>query len=194
MPASSPVKVDLTENNARRTGKPLQAQRLALFLLPLLATPSLAASPKAVSGHRSMRHFHPAVKRHLAAHEISIVDETGRVCMTLSAAKGTPSIRMFGPDGAERMTASLNASGYGSVQITNPNASSPVASLAVDDKGAHVKFARPGGASSYLFLNNAGESGAVFLDSSGKRSLDLLVTPSGATEVHRYDQPDKPIP
>jgi hypothetical protein len=141
-----------------------------------------------------MRHSHPATKRHLSAHEISIVDETSRVCMTLSAAKGTPSIRMFGPDGAERMTASLNASGYGSVQITNPNASSPVASLAVDDKGAHVKFDRPSGASSYLFLNNAGESGAVFLDSSGKRSLDLLVTPTGATEIHRYDQPDKPIP
>ena len=194
MLASSPVKVDLTENDARRMRKVPQAQRLALFLLPLLATSSsLAASPKAVSGHRSMRHSHPAAKRHLAVHEISIVDESGRVCMTLSAAKGAPSIRMFGPDGAERMTASLNASGYGSIQITNPNESSPVASLAVDDKGAHVKFDRPGGASSYLFLNNAGESGAVFLDSSGKRSLDLLVTPSGATEVHRYDQPDTPI-
>jgi len=194
MPKSSPVKVDLTENNARRIRKPPQVQRLALFLLPLLATSSLAASPKAASGHRSMRHSHPAVKRHLAAHEISIVDETGRVCMTLSAANGAPSIHMLGPDGAERMTASLNASGYGSIQITNPNESSPVASLAVDDKGAHVKFDRPGGASSYLFLNNAGESGAVFLNGSEKRSLDLLVTPTGATKVQRYDQPDKPIP
>lgn len=172
MLASSPVKVDLTENDARRMRKVPQAQRLALFLLPLLATSSsLAASPKAVSGHRSMRHSHPAAKRHLAVHEISIVDESGRVCMTLSAAKGTPSIRMFGPDGAERMTASLNASGYGSIQITNPNESSPVASLAVDDKGAHVKFDRPGGASSYLFLNNAGESGAVFLIAVEKEAL-----------------------
>ena len=125
---------------------------------------------------------------HIKARQIDIVDEAGRVRMTLSTTHGAPSIQLFESDGVEKMVVSLDASGHGFVQIANPESSGPSAALAVDDKGAHVKFDRPGGASSYLFLNNAGESGAVFLDTSGNRRLDLLVTPSGTTEIHRYDQ------
>jgi hypothetical protein len=135
-----------------------------------------------------------ASRTHLRVRQIDIVDEAGRVCMTLSTIHSAASIRLFGSDGSEKMIVSLDSSGHGSVQIANPQSSGPSAALAVDDKGAHVKFDRPGGASSYLFLNNAGESGAVFLDNTGKRRLDLLVTPSGATEIHRYDQPNNPTP
>jgi hypothetical protein len=69
-----------------------------------------------------------------------------------------------------------------------------LATLAIDDKGTHVKFDRPGGASSYLFLNNIGESGVVFLDANGARKLDILVTAAGKTEVHRYDQQPSSVP
>jgi hypothetical protein len=193
MQESSPAKGDLFRNNSWRSKNSVQDQILLTILLLFAASP-IPASSQSASAHTSMRHPHPMSKRHLTVREISIVDEAGRVCMTLSATKGAPSIHFFGPDGKERMTASLDSSGYGSIQIANPSVSSPVASLAVDDKGAHVKFDRLGGASSYLFLNNAGESGTVFLDSKGKRSLEILVTSSGETEIHRYDQPARSQP
>jgi hypothetical protein len=130
----------------------------------------------------------------LIAHEIRIVDEKGQVRLILSAKSGSPTINMLGTDGAIRFSASLDGAGYGSIKILNPAATGPVASLELDDKGAHVKFDRPGGGSSYLFLNNAGESGAVFLDTNGKRRLNLLVKQDGQAEIQRFDEQQKPIP
>ncbi len=86
------------------------------------------------------------------------------------------------------MTMVVDKNGYGSVRLSNPSPSGPVASLEIDDKGAHVKFDRPGGASSYLFLNNTGGSGVVLLDSKGSRKLVLIVAPSVETEFRCYDQ------
>ena len=122
-------------------------------------------------------------------HRLNFVDASGRICMMLSAEKSLPEVDLFGPDGKKRMTMTVDAAGYGAIHLINPNPSGPVASLEIDNKGTHVKFDRPGGASSYLFLNNSGGSGAVFLDPAGVRKLVLTVSPSGHPEIQRYDQP-----
>jgi hypothetical protein len=57
-----------------------------------------------------------------------------------------------------------------------------------------VKFDRPGGASSYLFLNNAGESGVVFVDANGVRRLNVLVGPDNDAKIERFGSDGKPIP
>ncbi|WP_323992108.1 hypothetical protein [Nguyenibacter sp. L1] len=78
--------------------------------------------------------------------------------------------------------------------LSNPDPTWPSAALAIDDKGAHVKFDRPGGASSYLFLNNAGGSGMVLIDAAGKRRIGMTVTPDGKTKVERLGDDGKPLP
>lgn len=97
-------------------------------------------------------------------------------------------MQLLDPLGQKRITISVDEHGYGTVHLLNPNPAAPVASLEIDDKGAHVKFDRPGGASSYLYLNNIAGSGVVLIDSAGTRKFDLMVDPSGETEFHRYDQ------
>ena len=52
---------------------------------------------------------------------------------------------------------------------------------------------RPGGASSYLFLNNAGESGVVFVDANGVRRLNVLVGPDNDAKIERFGSDGKPI-
>jgi hypothetical protein len=112
----------------------------------------------------------------------------------LSVKSGLPVVSMFGADGAVRLSMSLDQADYGSIKLTNPNPTGPVAALELDDKGAHVKFDRPGGASSYLFLNNPGQSGTVFLDANGRRRLNLLVTPDRQAQITRFDEKENPLP
>jgi hypothetical protein len=83
--------------------------------------------------------------------------------------------------------------GIPAVKLANPDLKGPTAALAVDDKGTHVKFDRPGGESSYLFLNNAGESGVVFVDANGGR-LSVLVGPDNNAKIERFGSDGKPIP
>jgi hypothetical protein len=130
----------------------------------------------------------------LIAQEIRLVDEKGQVRLLLSAIGGLPTINMLGKDGAIRLTASLDGTGYGSIKIANPIATAPGAALELDDKGAHVKFDRPGGGSAYLFLNNAGESGVVFVDTNDKRRLNLLVKQNGQAEIQRFNEEQQPVP
>ncbi len=125
----------------------------------------------------------------LSLQKLSIVDASGRTYITFSEANGVPAVDLIDARGEKRITMTVDADGYGAIHLTNPKSSGPMASLEIDDKGAHVKFDRPGGASSYLFLNNSGGSGAVFLDTRGIRKLDLLVSPSGQTEIRRHDRP-----
>jgi hypothetical protein len=66
--------------------------------------------------------------------------------------------------------------------------------LEVDDKGTHVLFDRPGGASSYLFLNNAGASGVVLVDSNGMRRFDVLVGSDNNVKMEQFGADCKPIP
>jgi hypothetical protein len=105
--------------------------------------------------------------------EIKIVDSQGHSRITMSAKSGNPVIRMLQTNGVPSVEVLLDATGHPTIKLANPDLKGPTAVLAVDDKGAHVKFDRPGGASSYLFLNNAGESGVVFVDSNGVRRLDI---------------------
>jgi hypothetical protein len=57
-----------------------------------------------------------------------------------------------------------------------------------------LKFDRPGGASSYLFLNNAGESGVVFVDANGVRRLNVLVGTDSDAKIEHFGSDGKPIP
>lgn len=136
----------------------------------------------------------PAPGEAVRTHELNIVDENGKICMTLSASDRVPAVELLDSSGQKRITLSVDKHGYGAVRLLNPNLSGPVASLEIDDKGAHVKFDRPGGASSYLFLNNSAGSGLVLLDSNGSRKLDLMVRSSGETEFRRYDESHSTTP
>jgi hypothetical protein len=130
----------------------------------------------------------------LRVRRLDIVDERGKIFMTLSAPNQVPTLELLDSSGQKRITMSVEEGGYGAVRLSNPSPSGPVASLEIDNKGAHVKFDRPGGASSYLFLNNSGGSGVVLLDSNGSRKLDLMIAPSGETEFRRYDQSSSTTP
>jgi hypothetical protein len=77
--------------------------------------------------------------------------------------------------------------------LMNPDGGA-TASLAVDPKGAHVKFDRPGGASSYLFLNDEGVSGVVLFDKSGKRRYELLLNADSSVTTRRFDNAGNAIP
>ncbi|WP_139810097.1 hypothetical protein [Sphingomonas azotifigens] len=117
------------------------------------------------------------------ASEVRIVDPAGTPRIVLSAANGAPSIVLIGRDAKPLATVALDKDDRPSIQLANPVPGAPSASLEIDDKGAHVKFDRAGGASSYLFLNNAGTSGVVLIDAKGVRRASVLVAPSGKVSV-----------
>ena len=126
--------------------------------------------------------------------EIQLVDSQGKTRSLMSAKSGTPVVRLLQDNGASGIELSLNTKGYPIVKLTNPEANGPVAALEVDDKGAHVKLDHPGRASTYLFLNNGGESGVVFIDEKGVRRLDALVKAGGDARIQRFGQDGKLIP
>jgi hypothetical protein len=126
--------------------------------------------------------------------EIRIVDAQGHPRILLSALNGVPSIVLIGSDGRPSATVALDAADRPSVMLTNPDPKAPSAALAVDDKGAHVKFDRPSGGSSYLFLNNQGTSGVVLIDTAGKRRLNTIVAADGTLAIDRLDDVGKPLP
>jgi hypothetical protein len=131
--------------------------------------------------------------RPIVTQQIEIVDNHGVPRLVLSAKSGSPMIQLLQPDGAAGVEVSLDANGRPAIKLASPDPSGLSAALEVDDKGAHVKFDRPGGASSYFFLNNAGGSGVVFLDTKGVRRLNLLVGSDGVATIERFDLEGKPI-
>ena len=126
--------------------------------------------------------------------EVRIVDAQGKPRILLSAKDGTPVIVLLRDDGKPGASMKLDDAGRPSVTLANPNPAWPTAALEIDDKGTHVKFDRPGGASSYLFLNNAGTSGVVLIDTAGKRRIDVMVNPDGTSRIERLDKDGKPQP
>ena len=50
-----------------------------------------------------------------------------------------------------------------------------------------------GGASSYLFLSDAGASGIVLIDSRGVRRLNAVIDPDGAASIERFGPDGKPL-
>ena len=123
----------------------------------------------------------------IVTQEVRIVDAQGRPRILLSASSGRPVLVMLREDGQTGTEVALDEAGRPSVSLANPDPNGPTATLAVDDKGAHVKFDRPGGASSYLFLNNAGGSGVVLIDTKGVRRLQATVDADGITQIERND-------
>lgn len=92
--------------------------------------------------------------------ELRIVDAAGVTRMVLSAANGLPSIT-----------------------LRNPDPSGPSAAFELDAKGGHLKLDRPGGASAYLFLNNAGASGVVLIDADGKTRASVVLSADGSLSL-----------
>ena len=126
--------------------------------------------------------------------EIQIVDGQGHPRLLLSAKSSSPAIKLLHADGTPIVVVTLDSSGHPSMRLDNPDAEGPTAVLEVDDKGAHVKFDRPGGGSSYRFLNNAGGSGVVLVDTKGARRLDALVAPDGTAKIERFGADGRPLP
>lgn len=124
--------------------------------------------------------------------EVRIVDAAGHIRLLLSAKSGTPVFRMLMPDGGTAAEIALDPEGRPKVVLNNPAAKGPTAALEIDDKGAHVKFDRPGGASSYLYLNDQGGSGVVLIDGAGVRRLEANVAANGSVTVDRNDATPRP--
>jgi hypothetical protein len=144
------------------------------------------------------KYTHPHKKRttpvkQLTTTELTIVDQLGHPRIRLSAAAKQPTLQMLNDKGAVALQVSLDESSHPSIALVNPDGGS-TASLAVDPKGAHVKFDRPGGASSYLFLNDEGVSGVVLVDKSGKRRYELLLNDDSTVTTRRFDDAGNPIP
>jgi hypothetical protein len=125
--------------------------------------------------------------------EIKIVDSQGHPRIIMSARSGNPVIQLLETNGAIGMEVLLDSAGRPAVKLANPDSKGPTAVLEVDDKGTHVLFDRPGGASSYLFLNNAGASGVVLVDSNGVRRLDVLVGSDNNVKMEQFGADGKPI-
>lgn len=115
--------------------------------------------------------------------ELQIVDSEGKARIRLSASGGMPSIELLKADGAGAASLKLNGDGRPSLALSNVESNGPMVTLEIDDKGAHIKFDREGGASTYLFLNNAGGSGVVFYDAEGERRLSLVVADDGKISI-----------
>jgi hypothetical protein len=129
----------------------------------------------------------------LIATELIIVDVNGNPRLRLSATSKSPMIEMLNDKGGVALSVSLDETNHPSIALTNPDGGS-AASLAVDLKGAHVKFDRPGGASSYLFLNDEGVSGVVLLDKGGKRRYELLLNADSSVTTRRFNDAGNPLP
>ena len=125
-------------------------------------------------------------KTALDVRELRIVDASGRPRIVLTAETGQPTFRILGEAGTAIVSIALDSSGHPSIKLSNPDANLPSASIEIDAKGAHVKFDKSGGASSYVFLNNAGESGVVLIDKFGARRLDILLPTIGDAVVQRF--------
>jgi hypothetical protein len=100
--------------------------------------------------------------------DLTIVDAQGRPRLRLSATSKSPKLQMLAENGSVALQVLLDESNHPAITLLNPDGGSTV-SMAVDPKGAHVKLDRPGGASSYIFLNDEGGSGVVLVDKNGKR-------------------------
>jgi hypothetical protein len=190
----------MAQEEHRRSAK--ASPRSGIFPAPirvvlcLLVGSVLMPGPTNAQGnpHKQSRHqrSRSVPVKPLVTTELTIVDAQGRPRLRLSAAQ-QPTLQMLDEKGNVAMQVSLDDSSYPSIALMNPVGGSS-ASLAVDPKGAHVKFDRPGGASSYLFLNDEGVSGVVLLDKSGKRRYELLLNADSSVTTRRFDDAGNALP
>ena len=176
------------------------ARRLAWTILIIIGLSSTAATSQRgipARNHRAHVRETSQVKKKLTplvTNELKLVDSKGRSRMVLTTHSDAPAIELLRADGTVGMNVSLDIDGHGSVRLNNPSANGATASLEVDGKGAHVKFDRPGGASSYLFLNDEGESGVVLLDPQGRRRFAVIVPTNGEAIIQRFGTDGKILP
>jgi hypothetical protein len=130
----------------------------------------------------------------IVTQEIRIVDAQGHARILISAKSGAPTIIMLRDDGVVAAEMALDGAGRPSIKMANPDGAGPTVALAIDDKGAHMKLDRPGGASGYLFLNNAGASGIVMVDTKGIRRINATVAQDGTARIERLDDRGVPLP
>jgi hypothetical protein len=135
---------------------------LATFAVTLIVTLGILIGPQS---HSLTEQNTP-----LDTRELRIVDASGKPRVILTA----------------QVSIALDSGGHASLKLSNPDAKLPTASIEIDDKGAHIKFDKPGGASSYFFLSNTGESGVVLIDKLGTRRLDILLPANGDAVVQRF--------
>ena len=107
---------------------------------------------------------------------------------------GIPKIEMLQMNGQSCFEVALDSAGRPAIKLSNPDAAGPAATVEVVETGAHVKFVRPAGGTSYLFLNNAGGSGVVLIDTNGVRRIVMLVTADGTVKIERFGPDGKPLP
>lgn len=124
--------------------------------------------------------------------ELRIVDAQGRPRMLLSALNGVPEIVLLREDGSTGARVALDAAGRPALTLLNPLVAGPHATVEIDDKGAHLLLERPSGASSYLFLNNAGGSGVVLIAADGQRRLSATLAADGSSRIERADDSHAP--
>ena len=136
----------------------------------------------------------PSLPPPIITSEIRIVDDAGQARLVLSAAPGVPSIQLLSPKGHPSASIALDAEGRPRIALSGPDAAQPSVSVEVDDKGAHVRFDRAAGGSSYLFLNNAGVSGLVLIDAKNVRRAEVILGPDGEPQVCRYDAQGRRLP
>jgi hypothetical protein len=153
-------------------------RNLATFAVTLIVTLGILIGPQS---HSLTEQNTP-----LDTRELRIVDASGKPRVILTAQTGQPAIRVLGEDGCAKVSIALDSGGHASLKLSNPDAKLPTASIEIDDKGAHIKFDKPGGASSYFFLSNTGESGVVLIDKLGTRRLDILLPANGDAVVQRF--------
>ena len=151
---------------------------LATFAVTLIVTLGILIGPQS--------HSLTAQNTPLDTRELRIVDASGKSRVIFTAQTGQPAIRVPGEDGSAKVSIALDSGGHASLKLSNPDAKLPTASIEIDDKGAHIKFDKPGGASSYFFLSNTGESGVVLIDKLGTRRLDILLPANGDAVVQRF--------
>jgi hypothetical protein len=125
----------------------------------------------------------------ITTQELRIVDAQGHPRLILSAEGGLPSIILLRQNGTRGATVTLDQADRPSLLLANPDPSGPTAVLEIDDKGTHLKLDRPGGASSYLFLNNMGGSGIVLSDEDSKRRASAVLAPDGSLVLEGIGDP-----
>jgi len=132
--------------------------------------------------------------RPIVTEEIRIVDEQGQTRLLLSAKGGNTKVQLLRSDGEIGSEVSLDADGLPAVKLANAGPTGPMAVIEIDEKGAHVKLDGLGGASSYMFMNNAGGSGIVLLDTRGIRRLNAAIASDGAAKIERFGPDGELVP
>jgi hypothetical protein len=165
----------------------------SIGILWVLLAAGLSAQTPPTQPVRPRQHGPANSGKPVITRELKLVDSEGRVRLLLTTDRDQPVVRMLRDDGKPAIDLALDGNGNPSVQLHNPNGGAS-AILEIDDKGTHLKMDHPGGASIYLFMNNASVSGLVFEDQNGTKRYEILKEVNAEASVTRLDAEGKPLP